>query len=772
MELVSPNTKNFLFLTMSQFNDTNDLQRARVSMRRDQAFWQGGNSFLACEGFRISASPNPGGLYYKRVSDDYFIGVEEQQFVESGLHAVDLKRTIDGTQDTYAALQAIMQTPTGQEPTGPGVEYKLILGMNNSTLGQLNSCADPDLVNLAWDNFMRKIDDAKHLTLAWNGGDQMFSIVKTTTAHKTCSGPGAGPSQDVLLKTHDETVFDGDVGFASWGGTDPYNMKLRMGGKVDLDQLAQALGRGGGLSPSGLGTIVLGAEPSIDRFKCSLTNYPLFSILGPQNLVLVDYPVDYYDANGKQNRKAFWDDLVVGGWVHLDSPDGPRYKVRSFSPLFTDVLMAGENPQFALNVCVKTNATALGELYATKPDAGVFPGTNEEWSKIVLNKGGATLHFPTSYFTSPASQFHHALEVIAIDDDGQRTEVDVSAVNNHLASVRLHTTKWSKLRSTMRTAEPDHYFYTPNEFFEYFNRSPTRLEPSESPYNLNTDTNGGFVVEWTGGVSHHNFIISEEMCLALGLNGYFEYAQVTDKSGGKGWQYQLQLADRSHETADANPVDAVLAVEQLYYNDNGNKGNQIKAADAQANPEAAPVPFYVFDTHGTKYVVLDRFEKPEVDETYVWTKRYPSVHVNDRGDKYYLFHNMPTTPAIMRNDQRISIESYGTFCEINIVIPNLPFQPMLGSQTDSRILASLRIPFTYGTSNDRKGAVLTTESDYYGDLLYNSDSSRSYLKITTDQQLYDVDVEARLIRRDGSMEVFQIPPTGQFQIKLRFLQTQ
>ena len=97
---------------------------------------------------------------------------------------------------------------------------------------------------------------------------------------------------------------------------------------------------------------------------------------------------------------------------------------------------------------------------------------------------------------------------------------------------------------------------------------------------------------------------------------------------------------------------------------------------------------------------------------------------------------------------------------------------MLGSETDSRILASLRIPFTYGTSNDRKGAVTSTESDYYGDLLYNSDSSRSYLKITTDQQLYDVDVEARLIRRDGTMEVFQIPPTGQFQIKLRFLQTQ
>ena len=160
------------------------------------------------------------------------------------------------------------------------------------------------------------------------------------------------------------------------------------------------------------------------------------------------------------------------------------------------------------------------------------------------------------------------------------------------------------------------------------------------------------------------------------------------------------------------------------------------------------------------------------DESYVWTKRYPSVQINDRGDKYYLFHNMPDYPAVMRNTQQVSVESFGTFCEINIVVPNLPFQPMLGSQTDSRILASLRIPFTYGTSNNRQGAVTSTESDYYGDLLYNSDSSRSYLKITTDQQLYDCDVEARLIRRDGGMEVLYLPYKGQFEIKLRFLQTQ
>jgi hypothetical protein len=120
----------------------------------------------------------------------------------------------------------------------------------------------------------------------------------------------------------------------------------------------------------------------------------------------------------------------------------------------------------------------------------------------------------------------------------------------------------------------------------------------------------------------------------------------------------------------------------------------------------------------------------------------------------------------------VSVESFGTFSGINIVIPNLPFQPMLGTQSDDRVLASLRLPFQYGTGNNTSGIVNMTDFSYYGDLLFNSDSSRSYLRITTDQQIYDCDVEARLIRRDGGMEILYIPYKGQFECKLRFLQTQ
>ena len=131
MELVSPNTKNFLFLTMSQYNDTNEMQRARVSMRRDQSFWQGGNSFLACEGFRISASPNPGGLYYKRVTDNYFMGVEEQQYKDAAVHGVEISRAENGGQPAvYAKMRATIRSEDSNiVVAGTASDFQLMLGI-------------------------------------------------------------------------------------------------------------------------------------------------------------------------------------------------------------------------------------------------------------------------------------------------------------------------------------------------------------------------------------------------------------------------------------------------------------------------------------------------------------------------------------------------------------------------------------------------------------------------------------------------------------------
>ncbi|HHZ63897.1 MAG TPA: hypothetical protein EYN51_00085 [Flavobacteriales bacterium] len=319
------------------------------------------------------------------------------------------------------------------------------------------------------------------------------------------------------------------------------------------------------------------------------------------------------------------------------------------------------------------------------------------------------------------------------------------------------------------------YMYTPNEMFYAFNRP----EPNygDLPYKLQTDENGGFVIHWNDNKPNPgtNFIISCDLSQELGLNEYFEYNSETFlshkaedkffllKQLREPWLEDQQITvwlNRS-DMSTTNPIYSVT-----------NRTPAWTPAPPQPVQEGAfgsgPS---LWDRQGQAYVYIsnhqysrDRYE----NET---NRLYPVIHTDENGVDYFSYNDLPAVGRI-GNTQMVSVESFSTYSEITIVIPNLPFQSMLGTSSDSRILASLRLPFINGTVNDFNGEVLNTTFGYYGDLIFNTLSSRSYLKVTTDQQLYDCDVEVRLIRRDGEMDVMKLPYKGEFQVKLRMLQTQ
>ena len=49
---------------------------------------------------------------------------------------------------------------------------------------------------------------------------------------------------------------------------------------------------------------------------------------------------------------------------------------------------------------------------------------------------------------------------------------------------------------------------------------------------------------------------------------------------------------------------------------------------------------------------------------------------------------------------------------------------------------------------------------------------RSNSRRQTDASLYDLTIQARLLKRDGTMEIMKLPYKGEFNVKLRFVQTQ
>ena len=264
-----------------------------------------------------------------------------------------------------------------------------------------------------------------------------------------------------------------------------------------------------------------------------------------------------------------------------------------------------------------------------------------------------------------------------------------------------------------------------------------------------------------------NFRISVPFAQELGLNDYFEYYSEDFLDRIDKIIFYCARVERRPWLQDVSQdfawIDALdLSTTYPTWTPVGDK------------PESTPVPgsgLQLWDRDGTKFEYVSHHEFSRKRMSSIKRKLYPQILTDDDGILYYNYTELPQMGSI-RNTQQVSVESFSTFSEITIVIPNLPFQAMLGTSTDSRILASLRLPCKYSTNNDKDGKVANTSFEYYGDLIFNTESSRSYLKITTDQQLFDCDVEARLIRRDGTMDVMQLPFLGEFQVKLRLLQTE
>ena len=337
-------------------------------------------------------------------------------------------------------------------------------------------------------------------------------------------------------------------------------------------------------------------------------------------------------------------------------------------------------------------------------------------------------------------------------------------IGNVFAKIKTKSDLYTVLRRATDGAQgADRTVYTPNELFWLFNKPDDQIT---LPFYLGTDENGGFVVNWDAGkqdeARYDNFVISQPMCDALGLDDYMTYMSEVRESRYTKTTVTLSRNDETALAADY-PYSALnITVPSV---------EVTNADDTPYNPSATHAFRVLLKYNGRSFFYINQEHfNTNVNKSFQ-VKVYPEIEVDQDGVSYYVYNNLPQV-ARLGNSAQVSVESFSVYSQINLVIPNLPFQPMLGSDTDSRILASLRLPFDYSTVNTGFGSVSNTNSALYGDLLFNSDSSRSYLRITTDQQLFDCDVEARLIRRTGEMDVMMLPQSGQFQVKLRFLQTQ
>ena len=793
MELVSANTKNYLFLTMSQYNDQNGLVRARVSMRRDQAFWEGGNSFIACESFRISAAPSQGGLYYKVLPDSYYMGAVNRESENTGNFA-----TLKSNGHT---LEAASIGTVGAIVTDQILKIPVHMCHDNTPAeGTPIVEADPavviPIIAELWNDHGIQEGSVIQMVANNNQNPVILEGVVHNNPLLNIVGKGGGPdllfypiSGDWFLNEDRPGRPDDPLAAMMTGGMHELNIhNLGVRGLDDntnlRNNLTLMLGR------DAFFEICVGKNGNTDTVPVGLSG-PGLEFMGPANIEVSGIPGGIWNVDGDGNNtslkyKIYWNTfhLTVGSGVWVIIPASGGVAAHTVHGTVTAI-----NSDFVEKF---PNNNEHGPVVGCSLNRGMFRMSTElkSWLNNNANSWGTDNDTPPA----PAkgsdamenmlgndvpwvlSSGAHIPDNITCNLEVSVTTANAPQLNTFAAALpitefKIREDKARKLNRIERRACPQgevKYIYTPNELYWTFNNPQGAVkddgsDATETPYLLQTHENGGFKVVWDGTFS--DFYMTEEMHDSLGLNDYFEYNYTKSEGQTTGWDVCVMTSVDRAELWDSTYQSSILHVPagDMYI-----KGSHPLTPIDVANTALGTV---VVSANGvTEYTLVSKTLIQDTEEKSEVVKVYPVQSYDENGDILLTWKNLPASS--MGNTQQVSVESYGTFSGINIVIPNLPFQPMLGTQSDDRILASLRLPFEYGTENKTSGAVSMTDFSYYGDLLFNSDSSRSYLRITTDQQLYDCDVEARLIRRDGSMDVLKLPYKGQFEIKLRFLQTQ
>ena len=790
MELVDANTKNYVFLTLSQFNDKQRLVRTRVSMRRDQPFWDGGNSYICCESFRVTSSPNQGGLYYKVFPYNWYMGcdlahgdpnenpADDQDYQPITVPAREGHYPWDAAKSCYAGdMIARLQGDTaimegnfyiqGGLPTA-GTDFP----SNDPTVvrAYLNKfCNEHALTKGTWVQLTSQDDghDGLHSATAWG----RLSFPPSTRM----TGNGLGPSTMYYPDFEMTTATQASVKAlipeliqrpAAAGLKIPMNLQMKpipgqsvlTGEEVEI--VTKELGKG--LFIQARTRYSLAGAP---EWNAPMGGGAMFQVMGIQGVAYkfqnrffqagnTDTQIGTHDTAPKRQMK--YASLTPGAVCWIDIKDDEDFEDGRYYGSIVSVPQL-ESGQFPLH----TEALAQFKAYvATLSEDQIDHLLQQRF--MLTTTIDALPNAICAPFEMVVQQSDNCGPIEDLPDED-------SAWQFGQADVEMAVYPNQDMLSCIRRpgSEGDRYIYTPNEMFLEFNKEEPNI--GKLPYSLQTDENGGFVIHWDDTLSRPSttFRISIALSEELGLLGYFQY-DVERYSGHTSrdefqvlkqatqpwlvddkfttWLPRSELSTSNTEWVPAPPVEPNVSYTTgeapLLYDRDGNA-------------------YYYVSTHMS---TSDMYENSVA-------RIYPTVEADEYGELFYEYHDLPTKGKIT-NTQQVSVESFSTYSEITLVIPNLPFQSMLGTSSDERILASLRLPFINGTGNDYSGAVTNTTFGYYGDLIFNTLASRSYLKITTDQQLYDCDVEVRLIRRDGQMDVMQLPYKGEFQVKLRLLQTQ
>jgi hypothetical protein len=312
----------------------------------------------------------------------------------------------------------------------------------------------------------------------------------------------------------------------------------------------------------------------------------------------------------------------------------------------------------------------------------------------------------------------------------------------------------------------------------------TGFGTEKPPYTLGTDPNGGFRL--TVLRDDINVLsISKIMCDDLGLMPVMNFDGTTfTKPHVQEYNATMIPVDSNFKpkqefTGDADWHNMVLeaAIESFSIYDVAQG-----VTTGPLRPDSAQLSIIKSETTGEFFQFLNLQPMFVQESTISQGILQASLEIDAKGEFVYRYRN-PPIGGYITNTANVSIGGFSLFSDIRIVVPvGIIFNPMLSGRSDARVLAEMRLPFVNSTSviqgmgpqASPEGLLMSTNSTFFGDVIWNSISSKQYLKVTSQNPIYEIRVEVRLVYRDQSIEpkVLMLGYNDIFDMKIRLLQTQ
>ena len=796
MEILDPNTKSCTFLTLTTFNSNKgSVIPAMCSLKKDEPFLDSDRAYIAAESWRLSCAPNEHGIVYQYIPWTYYISVD---------HNLTQQQETDDEKTAPVETISLSSTTSPLLFTNIMQDKKILSDKQQLTIRtwarQNNKTLDLNRLSQRLLNFMNGSTLVNGSVISLRNPENgqpnepghvpatnyLYTLKEDPLAKLT--GPGYGPQGLMKVQGQFYSQTDNSGNASQYPDQVHYvNFHIPKSSvpRISKSDLKRYFSSGVWLFRDIDADVVIGR--------------PTFKIHGPRICVTSDSSQDRLN-NGAgtpivrlycKNGGSF----EVGQTVFQQYKHGTESQEKSSIITVCPEFVYDRGSYWELHLSGKPTPRGTSAIAAhSKPYSGTGHYADQLYYVYKVPADGQDADGAGAE-NQPFDDGDALFFSLKSTCEVSVTELDKAPINPENAAMtslpmlvhKLHQRSRVVRRATDRNRIAT---FSPNDFMQYFNVGFKKDQ--EQPYVLCTSPNGGWrLVVLSDNLS--SLRISKQMVDDMGLNDYMvmdgvekENGQhqevfpvvveivpdktVIDDSGAKDWQWSWKEDFNNLTTAQSNMEMRQYQEFVKIKSDDGTDDGPLLNTDTP--------PLLLRSINQEKYYELVSMVNQQVIQTDVSTIPHPGIlKVDEDGLEFYEFVS-PQKGSYIDNDKTVSIGSFSIYEAIRIVVPSgLSFDPMISSQSDARILCELRLPFQNSAEVQQgflknEPLVMSTESAFYGDIIWNNPpSGLQYLPITTQGGIYDLEVAAELIARNPSLPPVrvQLGYSDIFQVKMRFI---